>query len=101
MAQLILAFASGAFLFNAIPHLVQGIGGRRHMTPMARSSGPVVNVVWGWVNLIIAGGLAYLSNPDAGTHTHWVAFGLDGFIVSVSLAMFWANPQASLPWHKD
>ena len=55
------AFFIGAFLCNAIPHLVAGVQGAPFPTPFAKPSGvgnssPVVNVLWGAFN--IAAGLA-------------------------------------------
>jgi hypothetical protein len=59
---------AGAFLANAIPHTVQGICGNRFQTPFASPSGVgessgVVNVIWGFVNLAIGGGLLRISLP--------------------------------------
>jgi energy-converting hydrogenase Eha subunit H len=53
MIRLLKAFFSAMLLFNAIPHLVQGICGESHMTPFAIISAPAVNVIWAWVNLLI------------------------------------------------
>ncbi len=67
-------FFAGAFLCNAIPHLVAGLQGMPFPTPFARprgigNSSPLVNFLWGAVNLAI--GLFILSRntvavgPDA------------------------------------
>jgi hypothetical protein len=52
-------FFGGAFLANAIPHLVAGISGRPFQSPFAKPPGvglssSVLNVVWALVNLAIA-----------------------------------------------
>jgi hypothetical protein len=49
-------FFAGAFLCNFIPHLVAGLQGRFFPTPFARLHGsrvssPVINVLWGSLNL--------------------------------------------------
>ena len=49
----------GAFLSNAIPHLVSGVMGRPFQSPFAKPPGEglsssTVNVVWGFFNLVIA-----------------------------------------------
>src|ERR1700716_352554 len=54
-------FFAGAFLANAIPHIVQGICGNRFQTPFASPRGvgessAIVNVIWGFANLAIGGG---------------------------------------------
>ena len=50
-------FFGGAFLANAIPHLAMGTTGRPFPTPFASppgkgNSSPVVNVLWGFANLV-------------------------------------------------
>ena len=52
-------FFGGAFLANAIPHLVAGISGRPLQTPFASPpfrglSSPSVNVAWALINLALA-----------------------------------------------
>ena len=61
-------FFAGAFLANGVPHFVQGICGNRFQTPFASPPGvgessATVNVVWGWVNFVIAGVLLRLFFP--------------------------------------
>jgi hypothetical protein len=51
-------FVGGAFLTNAVPHLVSGVTGRPFQTPFARPRGvglstSTVNVVWGFFNLAV------------------------------------------------
>lgn len=65
-------FFAGAFFCNAIPHLASGLQGLPFPTPFARPRGrgdssPVVNVIWGFVNIVIA--LALGMRPLAQTAT--------------------------------
>ena len=51
-------FFGGAFLANAIPHLVSGVTGRPFQSPFASPPGKglsssTVNVVWGFLNLAV------------------------------------------------
>jgi len=92
------AFLCGMFAFNALPHLIRGIAGQRHMTPFGRSSSAMVNVIWAWVNLALAA--AFFTGgwgTDWGV-SHWILFMLAGLVISTSLAIFWSNPDARLPW---
>jgi cobalamin synthase len=62
-------FFAGAFLTNAIPHIVQGMCGNRFQTPFASPRGAgessaVVNVLWGFLNLAIGGALLYIFLPQ-------------------------------------
>jgi len=48
----------GAFLANALPHLVSGAMGRSFQSPFAKPPGEglsssTVNVVWGFLNLVV------------------------------------------------
>ena len=101
MTELIGAFFSAALLFNAIPHLVQGICGKKHMSPFSAESSAVTNVLWGWGNLVVGGLIGRASQWEAWTTSSWIAFGAGGLSVSLYLALFWSNPNARLPWHKD
>ena len=61
-------FFAGAFLMNAIPHIVQGICGNRFQTPFASPRGigessAVVNVVWGLFNFAAGGVLLHIFFP--------------------------------------
>jgi hypothetical protein len=52
-------FFGGAFLSNAIPHLVSGLMGHPFQSPFAKPPGEglsssTVNVLWGFANLAIA-----------------------------------------------
>jgi hypothetical protein len=52
----------GAFLMNAVPHLVSGVTGHAFQTPFAKPPGEglsssIVNVLWGFLNLVIGYGL--------------------------------------------
>jgi hypothetical protein len=51
-------FSAAFFLVNGIPHFVNGISGRRFQSPFARPPGigessPIINVLWGFFNLVI------------------------------------------------
>jgi hypothetical protein len=52
-------FFGGAFLVNALPHLGTGVAGRPFQSPFAKPPGKglsssTVNVLWGFLNLVIA-----------------------------------------------
>jgi hypothetical protein len=66
------AFFAGAFLANALPHLVHGMSGDRFPSPFARPPGrglssPTLNVVWALVNIAIGYALLRLSPVLAGS----------------------------------
>ena len=57
--HLVSYFFGGAFLANAVPHLVSGVMGRPFQSPFAKPPGQglsssTVNVLWGFFNLAVA-----------------------------------------------
>jgi hypothetical protein len=61
-------FFGGAFLANAVPHLVNGISGHPFQSPFAHPPGEglssaLVNVLWGTFNLVVG----YLLTCKVGT----------------------------------
>jgi hypothetical protein len=57
--QYLAYFFGGAFLANSLPHLGNGISGRSFQSPFASPPGvglssSTVNVLWGFLNLIVA-----------------------------------------------
>lgn len=59
MSHYISLFFGGAFLMNAVPHVVAGTLGRPFQSPFAKPRGvglssSTVNVLWGFANLVIA-----------------------------------------------
>ncbi|MGH7804444.1 MAG: hypothetical protein ACREQJ_08850 [Candidatus Binatia bacterium] len=88
LLQIVGWFFSGAFLANAVPHFVMGATGRRFPTPFASPPGrglssPVVNVVWGFANLVVGILLApvgeyarLLSTPGLATAAGFLLMGV-------------------------
>ena len=57
--HLVSYFFGGAFLSNSLPHLINGISGMPFQSPFAKPPGEglssaLVNVLWGFVNLVAA-----------------------------------------------
>jgi hypothetical protein len=86
-------FFGGAFLMNAIPHVVAGSMGRPFQSPFAKPAGEglsssSVNVFWGFLNLAVAWLLLVLK---AGFEIHaWddaLAAGLGALAIAVHLAL--------------
>ncbi|MDN4987037.1 hypothetical protein KUL72_03925 [Bradyrhizobium arachidis] len=92
LLHLVSYFWGGAFLANAIPHLVSGQRGEPFQTPFATPRGEglsssTINVLWGSLNVIVAyllvcrvGEFALLNTEDV------VAFGLGAMLLSLFLA---------------
>ena len=102
--NLVLAFVAGMLLTNSIPHIVAGAIGEVHMTPFGKKSTPIVNVVWGFVNLIIG---IWVLQASGGTlndifaiSNFSLSFWAGSLIIALSCAWLFGNPNARLPWFK-
>lgn len=85
-------FFSGAFLANAIPHVVSGVMGRPFQSPFAKPSGEglsssTVNVVWGFFNAAIGYVLVgRVGTFDPKDTADVVAIGMGAFLISLFAA---------------
>jgi hypothetical protein len=83
---------AGAFLINAVPHLVNGLSGRTFPSPFASPPGvgdspALVNVIWGFANLVIGYGLLAGVGPFAfGLSLDALALGLGALLMGWRLA---------------
>ena len=82
-------FFGGAFLANAIPHFVSGLMGRPFQSPFAKPPGQgfsssTVNVLWGFLNIVI-GYLLVCRIGDFGLRNTGdvVAFGAGAFLIAL------------------
>ena len=85
-------FFGGAFLFNAVPHLVNGVSGNPFPTPFASPPGEglssaLVNVLWGMFNLI-AGYLLVcrVGRFELRRTRHVLLVGSGGLLMAIMLA---------------
>lgn len=97
MHHIALLFA-GAFLCNGIPHLVSGLQGRPFPTPFATPRGvgdssPVVNFLWGALNLLI--GLWLLSDHPVtiGLNLRFLALIVGALTIGLFLALHFDKVQ--------
>ncbi len=85
-------FFGGAFLANALPHLINGISGSAYQTPFAKPLGKglsssTVNILWGFLNLAAAYVLIVRVGSFSLHHTsHVLAVGAGMLLVSLLLA---------------
>jgi hypothetical protein len=85
-------FFGGAVLTNAIPHFVSGAMGRPFQSPFAKPHGQglsssTVNVLWGFLNLVIGYVLiCRVGSFDLHSTEHIAATGLGVLLSGVALA---------------
>jgi hypothetical protein len=97
----LLQFVSGLFLANGVPHFVQGISGHWFQTPFATPPGvglspPVVNVLWGFLNLAIGFALLWTFTPKGrDVAWEWMLVGLGVLVAAVYLARRFGKVRAT------
>ncbi|WP_449413024.1 hypothetical protein [Pandoraea soli] len=80
--HLVAYFFGGAFLANAVPHFVAGVMGKPFQSPFAKPPGQglssaTVNVLWGFLNLVIGYALiCHIGDFDLRSTRDVVASGL-------------------------
>ena len=85
-------FFGGAFLTNALPHFVSGVLGRAFQSPFARPPGEGlsssrVNVLWGFLNLMVAYALIWrVGDFDPRSTAQAVAAGAGALLMGLLLA---------------
>jgi hypothetical protein len=88
----LLQFVSGLFLANGVPHFVQGVSGHWFQTPFASPPGvgessPVINVLWGFLNLAVGFALLFAFAPKGSDGVaEWSLVGLGALAMAVFLA---------------
>ena len=99
----VLHFVGGVFLAKGLPHFVQGICGNRFQTPFASPPGvgessAAVNVVWGWLNLLIGGLLLRLVFPPLLTPLFdLIVLALGALLIALWLANHFSKVRAAAP----
>ncbi|HEX3811122.1 MAG TPA: hypothetical protein VHW02_15615 [Rhizomicrobium sp.] len=90
--QEIAYFFGGAFLANALPHYISGLMGRTFQSPFAKPPGEglsssLVNVLWGFINLIAAYFLVLrIGAFDLRNDAHIGALGLGMLLMAIYAA---------------
>ncbi len=85
-------FFGGAFLANAVPHLVSGMMGRPFQSPFAKPPGKglsssTVNVLWGFFNVAVGYVLVVrVGDFDLRSTREMLVCGLGALLISLHLA---------------
>lgn len=90
------AFFAGLFLANFVPHFVNGVSGDPFPSPFADPPGkglssPLVNVLWGLLNLVIGYLLFKASKLNSKTKLALIIFFLGIVFISVQLSIHFAD----------
>lgn len=85
-------FGAGMFLCNCIPHLAAGLQGRPFPSPFASPPGrgdspPVVNVLWGLVNILAAAWLLSYAPASMGINEGFLAALAGALVLGIYVAL--------------
>lgn len=97
LPAILIGFFAGTIATNGIPHFVKGITGQRHMTPFGQPSSALANVVWGWMNFVVAGSIwSQLDTRDY--EPAFIAAALGSLTTAAALSSFWSkHPEKNNP----
>lgn len=73
------------------------------MTPFGKDSSAIVNVLWGFANIVVALVLLRLASGMLlipADQTNRLAFLAGGLVMSLMDANMFSNPNAKMPWWK-
>jgi hypothetical protein len=93
----LLEFLGGALLANGVPHFVHGVSGAPFQSPFAKPPGvgessPLVNVLWGFGNLVVGFVLLHYFWPV--NAVGWVLLGVGALAISIQLALHFGKVRA-------
>ena len=97
----LIQFIAGLFLANGVPHFVQGISGNSFQSPFASPPGvgessAVVNVLWGFLNLVIGFALLFAFAPKGSdVILEWAFVALGALVISLFLARHFGRVRSA------
>jgi hypothetical protein len=96
-------FLGGALLANGVPHFVHGISGAKFQSPFANPPGkglssPLMNVLWGFANLVAGIALLMLYAPQGPRDfIDLASIGLGALAMGVGLAIHFGRVRGNQP----
>jgi hypothetical protein len=98
--QPVTSFFAGAFLCNCLPHLVSGLQGRAFPSPFATPRGvgdssPLVNVLWGFFNLLVGVLLLSILPVTVGVNLPFVSLVAGALLLGVCQALHFERAFSS------
>lgn len=96
---LLLHFLGGLVFANGVPHFVKGISGEKFQSPFAKPPGrgessPLVNVAWGFANLVAGYALATWHPPSGSNDIIAIAAGV--LVMGVILAVHFGRVKGNV-----
>lgn len=87
----VFSFLAGLFITNGVPHVVKGITGQKNQTPFGKPSSAMVNVLWGWVNLVVGATLLRFANVHTDDYLALALFAVAALLKALGSARIWSE----------
>ena len=87
----VFSFLAGLLAANGVPHFIKGSMDQKLQTPFGKSSSAVVNVCWGWFNLLLAVISLHFAHVYAHEYRAFALFALGGLVMSLVNASVWSK----------
>ena len=87
----VFSFLSGAFAANGTPHFVKGVTGQKNQTPFGKGSSAIVNVCWGWANLVAAVVFLHFAHPHTHLYRAFAIFAIGALLKGLGSANQWSK----------
>ena len=85
------SFLAGLLAANGAPHLIKGLVGQKHQTPFGKSSSAIVNVCWGWANVVVAVVFLYLGHVSAHEYRALAFFAVGALLMNLFNTIVWSK----------
>ena len=76
---------------NGVPHFIKGATAQKFQTPFGRSSSAATNVIWGWLNFVLAALLMHFAHPWAHLYRASGIFAIGVLVLAVANALIWSK----------
>lgn len=87
----VFSILAGLLAANGVPHFIKGVVGQKHQTPFGKASSAVVNICWGWINLVVAAIFLHFAHVRTHEYRAFAVFALSALIMSLFNADVWSK----------
>jgi hypothetical protein len=87
----IYSLLAGLIGTNGIPHFIKGVTGQKHQTPFGKGSSATVNVIFGWVNFVVAMLALHFAHPHAHELRSFTCLAIGSLIMGIFSAKVWTK----------
>ena len=87
----VFSFLAGLLAANGTPHFIKGGMGQKNRTPFGKPSSAIVNVCWGWVNLMVAAVCLHFAHVYAHEYRAFALFAVAALVMTLINSYGWSQ----------